>query len=113
MTIEVKNTGNQIYVSIKPVKAKFTDNGNSTRLFISSIVDYGLDQATINWELRSEPVEAEYEDVENGGIVTSEIPSTTYGYGSHTITGEDYEGWTDNNAYIFEILLDILGLEGE
>ena len=67
MTLQTNGTQN--FVIIEPIKVTFLDNEHSTQLFINNINDNNFNEAIINWQLKSAPIEEErdYEDnITNG-----------------------------------------------
>jgi hypothetical protein len=79
------------YVNITPVKAKFNDTVNCTRLYVRLFNDNLQTECSLYYELR-----------DNAGAV--------YFTGKDTIGGDDYSGWDGNNEYPFEFEAGLLGL---
>lgn len=79
------------FVELIPFKASFTDNEDSSRLYIDRVVD-NITGATIYWQLKADSL-------------------VTYNGGQYSMTNEEYKNWGIDNNYLYEILIKNLPLQ--
>jgi hypothetical protein len=104
----LQNNGTQNFIIIEPLKVTFLDNEYSSQLFISSILDNNYDQAVINWQLKSAPINEE-RDMDNN-ITIAGRPGNVYMNNYYTMTGDEYNNWGTDPLYPFQILINRLNL---
>lgn len=82
----IYNGGVMGYILIEPIKAKFSDDNNSTRLYSKIIADNLNSECLLYWELQ--------DDFGNRTMK-----------GNVAISGDDYSSWLGDSEFIFNYIL--------